>query len=302
MNLPPSIPENLARNASDTHGEAGEKWIKALPDLVAEFEERWSLEAGEPFENLSYNFAAPAKRADGEAVVLKLSFPDDREFHSEAEALRRFDGRGAARLLELDRSRGAMLLERLEPGETLETIRDDEEATIIAADVMRKPWGPVPEGHSFPTVAGWAKGFERLRNRFDGGTGPMPTALVGEAEGLFADLLESEESPVLLHGDLHHGNILSSGRGWLAIDPKGVVGERAYETAAMLHNPARFLERENPGELLERRIEILSERLGLDESRVRGWGFAQSVLAAYWGLEDRGEVWEQALAFARLLR
>ncbi len=212
-----------------------------------------------------------------------------------------FDGHGIARLLELDIESGAMLLERLEPGESLEAIEDDEEATAIAANVMRKLRGPAPPSHSFPTVAGWAKGFERLRKNCGGGTGPMPTALVEEAEALFDDLLATEESPVLLHGDLHHGNILSSSRGWLVIDPKGVVGEKAYETAAMLHNPSGFLENPNPAKLLEKRIEILSERLGLDESRVRGWGVAQSVLAAYWSLEDHGEVWDEALEFARLL-
>ncbi|MBA2377327.1 MAG: phosphotransferase [Rubrobacter sp.] len=296
-----TIPENIARNAVEMRGEAGEKWISSLPSLVSECEERWSLTAGSPFPNLSYNFAAPASRADGTIAVLKLSFPGEKEFRSEAEALKIFDGRGIARLLELDVESGAMLLERLEPGESLEATEDDEEATAIAAEVMRKLWRPAPPSHPFPTVAGWSKGFERLRASFDGGTGPMPTELVERAEKLFGELLASEENLVLLHGDLHHGNILSSGRGWLAIDPKGVVGERAYETAAMLHNPASLLEKENPGKLLERKIEILSERLGLEASRVRGWGFAQSVLAAYWSLEDHGEVWEEALAFARLM-
>lgn len=283
-------------------GEPGKAWIEALPALIAKYEKQWSLTVGEPFENLSYNFAAPAKRADdSEAAVLKLSFPGEKEFRSEAEALKTFGGRGAVRLLELDLENGAMLLERLEPGMSLGDFEDDGEATEIIADIMRKLWRPAPPGHPFPTVAGWAKGFERLRIRFDGGTGPMPEDLVERAEMLFGKLLASQESPVLLHGDLHHGNVLSSGRGWLAIDPKGAVGERAYETAAMLHNPSGFLEKKNPGELLERRIEILSEELGLEKSRVRGWGVAQSVLAAAWSLEDHGEVWGEALEFARLL-
>lgn len=299
--IPPHIPENIARNAVEMRGEAGAAWISALPALIAECEEQWSLEAGEPFPNLSYNFAAPANRADGTPAVLKLSLPEDKEFEAEAEALRLFDGRGVARLLELDRPKGAMLLESLEPGESLEAFENDEKATAVAADVMGKLWRPAPPDHTFPTVAEWAKGFERLRANFDGGTGPMPAALVEKAEALFEELIQSQEPPVLLHGDLHHGNILSSRRGWISIDPKGVVGERAYEAAAMLHNPAGFLERENPGKLLERRIEILSERLALEKSRVRGWGVAQSVLAAHWSLEDGFGVWEEALVFARLL-
>jgi streptomycin 6-kinase len=130
----------------------------------------------------------------------------------------------------------------------------------------------------------------------------MPEDLVGEAETLFAELFASEGEKFLLHGDLHHGNILSAGDGsWLAIDPKGVVGEAAYETAALLHNPVGALDGPDPRGLLERRLDVLSGELGLDRDRIRVWGLAQAVLAAYWGLEDGGRVWGEALAFARLL-
>jgi streptomycin 6-kinase len=106
----------------------------------------------------------------------------------------------------------------------------------------------------------------------------------------------------VLHGDLHHYNVLAARREpWLAIDPKGVVGEPAYDTAALLHNPVEVLETPRPGKVLERRIDLLSQELGLDRERVRGWGLAQAVLAAYWGLEDSGQVWEEALVFAEML-
>ena len=87
-------------------------------------------------------------------------------------------------------------------------------------------------------MAEWGDGFKRLRARFGGGSGPLPSALVGEAEALFAALLDTAGAPVLLHGDLHHYNILAAGGGrWLAIDPKGVVGEPAFEVVALMHNP-----------------------------------------------------------------
>ena len=130
----------------------------------------------------------------------------------------------------------------------------------------------------------------------------MPKGLVEKAESLFADLLATEGPPLLLHGDLHHENILASERDpWLAIDPKGVVGEAAYETAALLHNPVEALHGPDPKSLLERRLDVLAEELGLERARVRAWGLAQAVLAAYWTLEDVGRVWDEALVFARLL-
>ena len=300
MNFPP-IPEDFVRTQIALHGDAGAAWLDRLAHLAEEFAERWSLSVSPPFPNLSYNWVAPALRKDGTPAVLKLSFPGEKEFETEAAALEVFAGGGICRLLELDLDKGALLLERLEPGTPLTAVHSDEEATATAAGVMKKLWRPAPAGHAFPTVADWARGFDRLRRRF-GGPGPMPGRLVEEAESLFADLLASQGEPLLLHGDLHQENILKAGREpWLAIDPKGVVGEAAYDTAALLHNPGEALTAPNPKQLLERRLDVLSGELGLDRSRLRAWGLAQAVLAAYWTLEDGGSVWDEALTFARLL-
>ena len=302
MRVPPLITEELVRSTIQLRGEAGAQWLERLPALIADCERRWRIEVGPPFSGLWINWVAPANRADGTPAVLKLSFPEDKEFRTEAEALRLFGGRGAARLLRLDLDRGAMLLERCEPGAPLGSVEDDAQATSIAAGVMKRLWRPVPDGHSFPLVSEWAQGLARLRRRFGGGTGPLPARLVEEAEALFNELLASQAEPVLLHGDLHHLNILTARRQpWLAIDPKGVVGESAYDVAALLHNPVELLKVPRPGGVLERRVEVLAEELGLDRARVRGWGVSQAVLAAYWSLEDSGRVWEEALVFAELL-
>ena len=195
-----------------------------------------------------------------------------------------------------------MLLERLEPGVPLSTVEDDGKAMSVAADVLRRMWRPAPADHPFPTVSDQVRDLARLRTRFGGGTGPMPAAAVEEAEALLAWLVPSQAGPVLLHGDLHHGNVLAARRRpWLAIDPKGVVGEPAYDTGALLYNPTELLDEPRPEEVLKRRIEQLSGKLGLEGARVRGWGLSRAVLAAYWSWEDGGEVWEEALAFAGLL-
>ncbi len=226
----------------------------------------------------------------------------DRDFLAEAEALRLIGGRGAARPLETDLDGGLLLLERLEPGTPLASIADDREATSIAAGVMAQLWRLAPEGHPFPSVADWGRGFRRLRDMFGGTTGPLPTELVGRAESLFTYLLASQDDPVLLHGDLHHDNILAARRhSWLAIDPKGVVGEPAYDTGALLRNPAKLLGQPRPAEVLVRRADQLAQEFDFDRERVRAWGLAQAVLAAIWSLEDSGRLWEQPLICAELL-
>jgi streptomycin 6-kinase len=200
-------------------------------------------------------------------------------------------------MLEADAVLGVMLLERLQPGKTLVELGDDREATGIAIAVMRQLWQPAPERHPFPTVAKWAAGMGRMRVYFDGGTGPFPRRLVELAESLFAELIPSMEAAVLLHGDLHHGNILSAQRHpWLALDPKGVVGEPAYEVGAFLRNPSP-----QPRRIQAWRVDQFSAELGLDRERVIGWGVAQAVLSAWWSIEDHGHGWEPAIETATVL-
>jgi streptomycin 6-kinase len=234
--------------------------------------------------------------------VLKLGVPNP-ELASEIAALRLFDGRGSVRLLEADEQQGILLLERLSPGAPLSALEDDAEATSIAAGVMRQLWRPVPFQHSFPTVATWALGLPRLRAAFDGGAGPFPRRLVEQAEALFAELIPSMAAPALLHGDLHHENILRAGRApWLALDPKGLVGEPAYEVGALLRNPIpRIYSMPNLKQVLKRRVDQLADELGFDRQRLIGWGIAQAVLSSWWSYEDHGHGWEPALTIAALL-
>lgn len=268
-------------------------WAAALPATVAACAAAWELRVGPAFQPRTDNFAAPVRRADGTGAVLKVCRPGY-EFAAQVAALRAFDGAGAVRLLAVDGTRRAMLLERLEPGAPLSAVADDTIATEAAAGVMRQLWRPAPEGVPFPTVADWARAFGRLRARFDGSTGPLPRDPVELAEGLFAERLASMGEPVLLHGDLHHTNILAAGRApWLAIDPKGVVGEAAYEPGALLRNPMpAILEVPDPVRVLARRRDQLAERFGFDRERLGGWAVAQAVLAGLWSLEDDGTGWE----------
>ncbi len=250
-----------------------------------------------PFAPVSY--VALAVRADGTEVVLKLGVPHHM-LTAEIEALRLFDGRGIVKLLDADPDLGALVLERLKPGAPLADLPDDAQATSIAAEVIERLRRPAPDDHPFPTVAEWAAGLGTLRSWFDGGTGPLPAPLVERAEALFAELTATMGEPVLLHGDLHHDNILSAEREpWLAIDPKGVVGEAEYEVGALLRN--RLFKQPKPAVALSRRVDQLVERLGFDRARVVGWGLAQTVLSAWWNYEDHGRVREESIACAELI-
>ena len=283
------FPESFVSTNIEERGQEGVDWLKRLPSILADCEQRWSIKLGPPFQALSYNYAAPAVRSDGSSLVLKVCVPD-KDFISEVEALRLYSGVGAAQLYEHDIALGVMLLERLTPGVMLSSVESDVEAIAIAASVMRNIWHAPPAGHHFLHVSDWAKGIERLRAQFDGGPGPFPERLVRKAEGLFADLLASMDAPMVLHGDLHHFNILSAQRQpWLAIDPKGIIGEPAYETGAFIRNPMPdIFFAPDLSRLLDKRIRLFAEELGFDPVRIYGWATAQAVLSAWWTFEDNG--------------
>ncbi len=298
----PALSADARHSLSKTRGSASGDWLQRLPGILADCEEQWNLKVDFSFPNLSYNYVACATAGDGAEVVLKVCPTDDFEFHTEVEALRLFSGKGAIKLLEWDVNWGAMLLERLKPGEQLQDITDDESAIGIACDTMEKLWTPAPESRLFPTTADWASGLDRLRRRYDGGTGPLPAVLVDRCERLFAELHSSASDSVLLHGDLHPGNILSSSRGWVAIDPKGLIGEREYEVGAWMRNPLpELLFFDNPQVFIGKRLDQFCERLSFDRQRLRDWTFAQSVLSAWWHIEDSGHGWEPAIQFAELV-
>lgn len=278
------LPENFIQFLRDVYGtEAANAWLQRLPSFLEECALRWQLELLPPFENLSFHYVAPAVRADGTAVVLKTCEFSD-EFAHGLAALRLFNGRGIARLLEYDEGKKVMLLERVQPGTMLASLvpEQDEQATSILAGVMRQLWRPAPTVHHFPTVEQLGQGLSQLRAHYAGGYGPFPPRLVDEATELFAALCATAHKTMLLHGDLQHHNVLRSGETWLAIDPKGVVGDPGYEVGASFYNPMpAILDVSDLEQMLARRVAQLSEELGIERERIRGWGLAHCVLNAW---------------------
>lgn len=281
------LPFDFVHNIRNSFGGQGEQFLSDLPALLDEAARRWDLTIGGRFL-LSYNYVTSARRTDGTHVVLKIGIPNP-ELTSEMEALRLYDGRGAVRLIDSDAEKGMLLEERIRPGTMLAEMQDDERATEIAAGVMRALWQPIPEENHFIRLTDWFDGFKKLRQRFEGGTGPLPRKMVETAEGLAADFFAENEAPVVLHGDFHHYNLLQADESWQVIDPKGVIGPRGYEVGPLLVNPSgAFSEPSDVIRRAERRFAILSEQLGMERERIRGWGIAHAILSAWWDIEGGG--------------
>lgn len=294
MNLPPAFVQRIEK----TFSERGQLFLKALPNLLEQAAQRWQLDGLRVAEPLSYHVITYARRGEAE-VVLKLGVPD-RELRSEIRSLRQFAGRGAVRLLESDSGRGMLLLERLRPGGQLAGLADERRATRIAAEIMHTVRRPVPAKGGLVQLSDWLQGLERGRGRLEA-TDPLDRGLIAHAQSLARDLMAENQLPALIHGDLHHFNILESERGWLAIDPKGVIGPAAYEVGPFLLNP--WVVTGIPRDAAERmavRLTMLAEVLEVERERVRQWGLVHAVLSAVWSLQD-DENWKPAMECARIL-
>lgn len=220
---------------------------------------------------------------DGIGVVLKMMKQVSDESHS-GEVLTAYAGDGAVRVYESET--GAVLLERLEPGEQLVNVvkhGDDDDATKILAEVIAKLANHQAPA-SCPTVADWGKGFDRY---LQSGDEQLPRETVVSARELYNQLASSQRKTMLLHGDLQHYNVVfDNKRGWTAIDPKGVVGELEYELCALLRNPIELPDIFASPHRIRSRLKILSTALQLDYVRALRWSYTQSILSAIWDIED----------------
>lgn len=284
----------------EMHGEGGQAWLARLPQRLDELAARWQLTLQPPFK-LSYNYVAPVIRADGTTAVLKIGYPSP-ELLTEMETLRLYNGRFACQLLASDPTQYAMLLEQIQPGQPLWSLADDEAETKAAAQLMQQLWQSISaEDHPIlPTLARWTGALLRLGDYFEDGFGPFPRRLVETAVSLRAELLADDIPPMLLHGDFHHENVLTAQRQpWLALDPKGVIGDPAYDVGAYLYNPiTKHVAEKN---LIARRIDIFSEILNIDRQRLISWGIVQAVISAVWSYKDHDNSLSPTLLVADVL-
>jgi streptomycin 6-kinase len=282
------VPPVMVRNVTGAWGAVGERWLDGLPALVDSVARDWELVLGAPFA-LSYHWVVAATQRDGAAAVLKLGPPEPGHLAVEAAALRAYDGRGAVRLLAYDADRGALLLERAQPGTLAAALvpHRDVEATAAAIAVARRLHAaPLPSAGLEPLQEQGGSFARYLRDHL--GDGPLPRDVVVRAAGLFAELCASAAPPVLLHGDLHHDNLLRSDREpWLAIDPFGLVGDPGYEAGALLFNPDPDRRDDALLALVPARVEQLADGLGLPPERVAAWGYVKAVLSEVWTTEGQ---------------
>jgi streptomycin 6-kinase len=250
---------------------------------------RWGLTPdGEPVFTASSSLLPVRRR--GAPAMLKVAH--EAEERAGARLMAWWDGDGAARVLE--HAGDALLIERAMGDGSLADMaragRDDDASRILCAAAARLH---APRGRPPPELVPLAWWFRALKPAAAAHGGVLLRADAA-ARGLLADPRET----TVLHGDIHHGNVLDFGaRGWLAIDPKGLVGERGFDFANLFCNPD--VETATAPGRLARQVDVVAAAAGLERGRLLRWILAYAGLSAAWGLEE-GDDPVLALAVAEL--
>ena len=284
-------------------------WLDALPDLVAAVERDWDVITGSPWADGHSGWAAPAVTADGRDVVVKLVWPHD-EAAGEAAALDHWSGHGAVRVLRHDPQRWALLLDRCRPGTAL---RDHDapvgERLAVAAQVLTRLWEVAPPAPALPSelvpnlaeVVARQAALATQRLAAAGARHDLGVARVGIE--LLATLGTETSRGVLLHGDFNPGNVLLDGRhGWLAIDPKPLCGDPAYDPYPLLTQLGDPFAATDPAGHVARQAAAFAELTGLSAERLLAWSLARAVESGLWeDAHGRNAAATETLRRARIL-
>lgn len=266
-------------------------------NAIEEYCLKWSL--SEPVRLASTSTSEIYRvKFRGHDAVIKIFSEKGKQFESSSSiVLRCFNGNGAVRLFNSDD--GAHLLEYAEgkPLRELVARGNDDEATAIVCNVvnfLHSYSGPIPSG-----LISMERNFRSLFQKVK--SEPQDSIYVVGAR-VAERLLQSEQEVRVLHGDIHHENIIESKeRGWLAIDPQCLAGERTYDLANAFYNPNGFLSLAESTETIKRRCAVYSTKLALDYRRILEFAFTYGCLSAAWRTED-GESTESTLQIARSIR
>jgi streptomycin 6-kinase len=251
-------------NILNIYGEKGEAWIDELPQLVVAISSKLDLRDLIEVTNLTYNYVLSGLQGNT-PIILKLGL-DHEALTREAFALKCFAGHGAVHVLAEDK--GMLLLKRAVPGTSLKSYfpNQEHESIEIACKVMKKlHQASIPATHNFPHIKDWLTTLDKDWS--------IPDAYLKKARKLRDQLLKTADPDVLLHGDLHHDNILQNGNDWLVIDPKGVIGSPMNEIWACVMD-------------IERDIPFIAHYFNFRTQDVFNWYFVHVILAACWNLED----------------
>ncbi|MBN2392318.1 MAG: hypothetical protein JXR84_16435 [Anaerolineae bacterium] len=278
------IPEYFLRKAARQFGDAGPGWVRHLPSYLARCEDQWQLTECVPADNLSINLVCYAHSVMYGDVVLKIEGPHT-ERYTEMIALRLYAGRHACTSFAMDEEIGAILLERIVPGYDLRKIPDKREQLEIGAEVIAKLPIPLDKMYGLPYYGDWVtRAIATTHAQYH--PSPRMIAMMDATADLFYKIFPGDEPHYLLHGDLHHENMLRHSDGeWKIIDPQGVIGAPFMESGRFIQNHVIDQDNVFHWDTLDDTVAYFATRLGESKYTIASAFFILHVLSTCWGYE-----------------
>lgn len=268
-----------------------------VESLIEELSAEWKFSFVRSMPQLSFNFVAQVKRLpDNSPAILKMS-PGTGSLANEIQWLKAYQNK-TPEIVHVDLQRNCFLMECCQPGSSLQelSVADDKQATRVLGQMIKNLHQCKVIDLSFKHLSELIPDLSALAGS------EVDAALLAKAQGLFVELTANRNQDVLLHGDLHHDNILCSGNEWKVIDPHGYMGDPVAETGVMIYNPLEsFPSKCSVQQVIDYRLRILSEQTGYDPKRIKAWFFCMTMLSAAWNARDFGSQAKKEIELATLI-
>jgi streptomycin 6-kinase len=287
---------SFIKNIHATYGQEGKTWLNNLSDHLERLSAQWNFQMIHPVKDISYHFVAVVK-LPSRFAILKTA-PRAARLMAEAEWLNAHK-KSVPILFHIDKENNAYLMEKLEPGTSLKYLvkqGDDEKATrIISQVILDLQSSDTLHQINYQHISEHISSFSFLRGHID-------TNIIHRAESIFNDLCADRSNDVILHGDLHHDNILQNHTSWSVIDPHGYIGDPCAEVGPMIFNPLDcFPKHISMQKTIETRLGILNEMLPFDLDRIKAWAFCLTLRSAAWDVEGFSRPNHHTIEVAKIL-
>ena len=284
------------KNIHVTYGQEGHAWLDNLSDHLEKLSAQWNFQIIHPVKDISYNFVAVVKLKSGLAIL--KTAPSAARLMVEAEWLKAHK-KSVPTIFQIDKKNNAYLMEKLEPGISLKYLvkeGQDEKATrIISQVILDLQSADTLLPMNYQHISEHVSAYAFLRQHMDAN-------IIERVESIFNELCADRSNDIILHGGLHHDNILQSNTSWSVIDPHGYIGDPCAEIGPMIFNPLDCFPAHLPmQDIIERRLSILAEMLPFDLGHIKAWAFCLALRSAAWDVEGFGCPNDRTMEIAKIL-
>ena len=289
--------ESFTSYIQTAYGPVGKEWLALLPKHISILSEEWGFEFIDSIGNSKFNFIGLVQLNLNKKLAILKTAPPSSTLMKEASCLKSFNST-AVSVYHVDPMLNAILIE-MRPGPTLKSLvineQDSTATTIICNIISQLQAMPVPYNDEFTNISTFINDFQFLKGHID------DRALI-KCQTLYDELCSDSSEDILIHGDLHHDNILQCGNHWKIIDPHGYIGNPVAEIGPMIFNPIDyFLENAPLKKIIEKRLKTIIELLPFDPKEVKGWAYCRTLLSAAWDIENFGNVGKERLEIASII-